>query len=200
MAAPLAGIAAPDPAPRMLLLLLLLLPPPLSRGRVAVCGSGGLHGFCLCDLKHGTEQYRRRQVGHLYFGGASLQTPHFTTAGGTASCCCCCCACWCRLLPRPRFPAPLPLPLLPPLPPLPPILALTACYCCRAQGSSRWKDAAVVAAAVVSFFCRALFLSALSSSTVDESQTEYVAQYVSPGPYKSHRLFIFSHPKLKKSL
>ena len=128
MAAPLAGIAAPDPAPRMLLLLLLLLPPPLSRGRVAVCGSGGLHGFCLCDLKHGTEQYRRRQVGHLYFGGASLQTPHFTTAGGTASCCCCCCACWCRLLPRPRFPAPLPLPLLPPLPPRPPILfwALTA--------------------------------------------------------------------------
>ena len=109
--------AAPPPAPPAALLALL---PLLPCGCVAVCGSGGLHGVCLCDLKHGSEQYRMRHVGHLYLGGASLQTPHFTTGGGAA----CCCELLCRLFPRPplpprprpRFPAPRPLP--PPCPPL----------------------------------------------------------------------------------
>jgi len=94
---------------------------PTVRGALADAGNGATHGVSLCALKHGTEQYRSKQVGHLYLDTASMHTPHLVAVAGAAG----------AALPRPlplrppplppRFPAPPPPPRFPPpLPPLPP--------------------------------------------------------------------------------
>ena len=141
-APPPAAAALPPPPPAAE----LLVPLPVPCGFVAVCGNGGLQGACLCNLKHGKEQYLMRHVGHLYLGGASLQTPHFTTIGGAAGC-------WdllCRLFPRP--PRPRPRLTAPPLPPLPLITdddgESSSCYPAAASSCNGAAGTAIVAVAV----------------------------------------------------
>ena len=141
-APPPAAAALPPPPPAAE----LLVPLPVPCGFVAVCGNGGLQGACLCNLKHGKEQYLMRHVGHLYLGGASLQTPHFTTIGGAAGC-------WdllCRLFPRP--PRPRPRLTAPPLPPLPLITdddgESSSCYPAAASSCNGAAGTAIVAVTV----------------------------------------------------